>query len=129
MRRLSLISLGLLAACASPQENCIAGATRDAHVINGLVAETEANLLRGYALQTVVVLEKDWVDCTPPPTEAEPFPAPKMCLADVPVEKTQAVAIDLRAEAAKLDSLRQQQVRLSEQAHAEIAQCQTLYPE
>lgn len=129
MKPLPLIALALLTACATPQEQCIAGASRDARIVNELIKQTEANLARGYALETVVALEKDWVDCSPPPTAENPAPEPDMCLMDVPVEKTRPVAIDLNAEAAKLSSLRQQQAKFAAEAEAVVAQCRALYPE
>jgi len=39
-----------LAACATPREQCIGQATRDLRVLNSLIAETQGNLARGYAI-------------------------------------------------------------------------------
>lgn len=129
MKRLTVIAFAALSACATPQEQCISAASRDARIVGELIKEVEANLARGYALETTLVLEKDWVDCTPPPTAENPTPEPDMCLVDVPVERTRPVAIDLNAEAAKLASLRQQQSRMLAGAEAVVAECRALYPE
>ena len=40
-----------LAACATPREQCIGQATRDLRVLNSLIAETQGNLARGYAIE------------------------------------------------------------------------------
>lgn len=47
------LPLVALAACATPQERCIQTATRDLRVVNGLIAETQATIERGYAYQVV----------------------------------------------------------------------------
>lgn len=129
MNRILLPALLILTACGTPQENCIHAANRDARVVDQLIAETEANLARGYAVETVVKLKQDWVDCTRLPTEEKPNPKPKMCLEDVPFEVTQPVALDLNAERAKLTSLRQQQARQYAQSQTLVAQCQAQFPE
>lgn len=119
----------LLAACGTPQEQCIANATRDARVVNDLIAQTQANIARGYALETVVELKSDYVDCTPLPTEEDPTPKRDMCFKDVPTEVTRPVALDLNAERAKLASLRQTQAAQANQTQSVVTQCQALYPE
>ncbi len=129
MKRLTLPALLLLTACGTPQEQCIAGATRDARVVNQLIAETEANIARGYAMESGVRMQSDWVDCTPLPTEQKPHPRQKMCFEQVPVEVTRPVAIDLDAERAKLASLRQKQTAQAAQTASIVAQCRALHPE
>lgn len=52
MIRLFLVApLLLLTACATPEQRCIADATEDLRVVNRLIAETRANLERGYAIE------------------------------------------------------------------------------
>ena len=50
MRPAHVILPLLLAACATPQESCINGASRELSVINRLVQETRANVARGFAI-------------------------------------------------------------------------------
>ena len=50
MHRLSILALLLLAACATPLERCIASATKELRVVSGLIASTQANINRGYAI-------------------------------------------------------------------------------
>jgi len=130
MNRLLFLSLGLtLAACATPQEQCISGASRNLQVVTRLIAETEGNIARGYALAEVVETRPDFVDCTPKPTDEVPDPAPRKCLVDVAQAVTRPVAIDLDAEAAKLASLRAKQADLIEESDAAVRLCLQRYPE
>ena len=55
MKRLLLCSFALLAACGTPQEQCIAYGTRDLRTVDKLIVETEGNLTRGYALEEKVI--------------------------------------------------------------------------
>lgn len=129
MKRLLLPALFALAACGTPQENCIYGATRDARVVTNLISQTEANIARGYGLEKTIEMKTEWVDCTPLPTEDNPTPKPHMCFDEVPTEVTRPVALDLNAEKAKLTSLRQKQAAQAAQSSAIVAECQALYPE
>lgn len=129
MKRIALLTLGLLAACGTPQEQCIAANTRDLQVVSRLIQETEANLARGYGYETVTDYKPLWVDCTPEPTEANPNPASRRCYDMVPVTVRQEVALDLNAEAAKLKSLKAKRAALSRSAEGVIAQCKAKYPE
>ncbi len=129
MKRLILAPLLFLAACGTPQEQCISANTRDLRVVERLIRETEGNLARGYGYQTVTEYEADWVDCTPAPTEENPTPARELCFDRVPVTVRKEVALDLNAEAAKLESLKAKRATLNRAAESVIAQCQAKYPE
>jgi hypothetical protein len=126
---LPLVPLALIAACATPQEQCIARETRDLRIVNSLLAETEANLRRGYALQEVTVWRPVWVDCTPRVREGSPAPAPRMCFDDRAETVTRPSPIVPEAEAAKRDSLLKKQRDLSAEAERSIAACRAAYPE
>ena len=121
--------LALLAACGTPQENCINAATRDMRVVDGLIAETEGNLARGYAYKEVTTFSQQFQDCTPRPTVANPDPAPVQCLVQVPVTSREPMAIDLGAESAKLASLQAKRSAQSKAAEPAIAQCRAVHPE
>ena len=126
---LAVLALGLLAACGTPQQQCVAGATRDLRVVDRLVAETEGNLSRGYAFASVDETRPRFVDCTPDPTPERPDPKPRQCLEEVTETVSRPVAIDLNAEAAKLASLQTKRAELARSAQAVIAACQRQYPE
>lgn len=129
MKRAVVLSLLALTACGTPQEQCISAGTRDLRVVDRLIAETEGNLKRGYAYEEVTVYVPRWLDCTPRATEANPNPAPQMCLEDVPQTTQKAVAIDLADEATKLAGLKAKKAQLAKAAKPLIAACQAKYPE
>ena len=129
MKRLALLAFGLLAACGTPQEQCIAANTRNLQVVDRLIRETQGNLTRGYGYETVTAYQPQWIDCTPRPTEANPEPARQMCFEQVPVSIRQEVALDLNAESAKLQSLQDKRKTLAKAAEGVVAQCQAKYPE
>ena len=130
MKRLLMISVALgLAACATPQQQCIAQVSGNLRVVDRLIAETEANLARGYAIAQVVETHLEFVDCTREPTPQRPNPKPRQCVEDVPQTVSRPVAIDLNAEAAKLASLRAKRSQLAAATAQGIATCQRQYPE
>lgn len=134
MRR-SLLLLILLAACGTPQERCIARETRDVRVLDRLIAESEGNLARGYALEDVTTYRDRWIPCAverPVAVEGEPAPPPppaRMCRDEVEVTVTRPKGIDLRAEAQKLASMQDKRAALMRAAGPGIAQCRAQFPE
>jgi hypothetical protein len=130
MKRLSFLALAALAACGTPQEQCISRNTRDLRTVDKLIAETEGNLARGYAFETVTVYEDEWVYCEQAPVaESQPAPPPRLCLDERPVTEQRPKAIDLNAEARKLDSLKAKRRDLARQAEQVIAACKAQYPQ
>lgn len=133
MKRLVLLLLPLLAACGTPQENCIARVTRDLRVVESLISETETNLRRGYAMEEYTTYHPEWRECGPPIRKPRPGKpdaiVPQMCLKQVPVTRERPKAIDLQAEAAKLQQLRIKRDQLARDAAPAIAQCRAQYPE
>ncbi len=130
MKRLLLLTFVALAACGTPQEQCISRNTRDLRTVERLIAESEGNLQRGYAFETVTVYEDYWTYCErPAPAEGEPAPPPRLCMDERAVTESRPKAIDLNEETRKLDSLRAKRQQLTRQAEAVIAQCKAQYPE
>lgn len=133
MKRLTPALLCLLAACGTPQEQCIAQNTRDLRTVEKLIAEAETNLKRGYALEKETIRFAAFERCLIPgrPTPENPNPAPVVSTCPTTREQTvtKPVAIDLEAEARKLAQLKDKRVQLSRAAEPVIAQCQALYPE
>ncbi len=128
MKRAALASLALLAACGTPQEQCISRATRDLRTVEALIAETQGNLDRGYALETITVWDEVWGWCTPlpPPPPADgspppPPPPPQLCRDEVARQVERPRAIDLVEEARKLDQLQAKRRELSRAAEPAIA--------
>ena len=128
-RSLTMVLMLGLAACSTPQQQCIGSGTRDLSVVDKLIVETQGNLGRGYGYATVVETRPAFVDCTPDPTPKRPDPRPRQCLVNEDRAVSRPVAIDLNAEAAKLASLKAKRAQLATSANAAIAACQRQYPE
>lgn len=129
MKRLTLPALALLAACGTPQEQCISYNTRDLRVVDRLITETEGNLERGYAFEKTTIYEDYWGYC-PQPRLADDTPVPpRMCLKERAIIVDRPKAIDLADEARKLDSLKIKRKDLARKAEAVIAQCKAEHPE
>ena len=139
MKRIILPALLLFTACGTPQENCISGATRDMRVVDRLIAKTEGNLERGYAYETVTLTRTAWRQCGHDGyggyrgdrggRHGKRDMGPRMCFDDVDYTEQRPVAIDLRAEAAKLASLKAKRAAQANAASPAIKQCRAQYPE
>jgi hypothetical protein len=130
MKRLAIAALALLAACGTPQEQCINRNTRDLRTVDRLIAETQGNLDRGYAFETVTVYEDYWATCYyEREIDGKDVIQPRLCLDQRPVTEQRPKAIDLKAEARKLESLNAKRRDLAKKAEAAISQCKAAYPE
>lgn len=125
--KVTLAALALLAACATPQEQCIRDGTRDLRVLNGLISQTQGNLNRGYALEEYEDIEVVRRTCEGETEDGAQFEY--RCDTTETVTRTRPVAIDLNAERAKLQSLLEQRERAAAQAQATADQCRAIYPE
>ena len=126
---LAVCSVVVLSACGTPQQQCIGGVTRDLQVVDGLIAEVQGNLARGYGFADTVVTTTEFVDCTRDATPANPHPRGISCFQDVPQTVQKPVAIDLAAEAVKLDGLQAKRAQLATAAGPAVADCQARFPE
>lgn len=130
MNRLFLPALLLLTACGTPQEQCINRNTRDLRIVDRLITETKGNIDRGFAYEEITVYRDVWVYCDPPAVpEGQPAPRPRMCLDERAETVTRPKAIDLAAEAKKLEGLVAKRRQLARAAEPLIAQCKAAYPE
>jgi hypothetical protein len=124
---LLLLPLIVLAACATPREQCVGQATRELRVINSLITETQGNLSRGYALvvqQDVRVLR---TMCEGMNEDGSTFHFP--CEETETFTRNVPVAIDLNAEQAKLRSLQERQAQEQRRAQTATQQCIAIHPE
>ncbi|MES2434982.1 MAG: hypothetical protein V4586_14315 [Pseudomonadota bacterium] len=130
MKRILIPALLILSACGTPQENCISGATRDMRVVDRLIAETEGNIQRGYAYETVTLSRTVWRQCGYRGGKpGKPDAGPRMCLDDVDYTEQRPKAIDLNAETAKLASLKTKRAAQAKAAAPSIKACRAQYPE
>lgn len=132
----AILLLALAGACGTPQERCIARNTEDLRTVEKLIAESEGNLERGYALEWVTVWDTVWDWCYAGPRVYRVDGEKRygrgrryMCDRDIARRVQQPKAIDLKAEAETLDQLRRKRRSLALAAQPAIAQCQALYPE
>ena len=100
MRKLMIFGLLGLAACATPQEQCISNAGKDLRVFDQLIRTTQGNLARGFALEDKTVFVNTDQVCG---VDAEGNDV--ICEVAVAEEERVAVAIDLDEEQRKLNSL------------------------
>ena len=122
MRFVTLALLPLLVACATPREACLAQVSKEQRVLERLIVETRNNLARGYAIETKQKVREVRRICA---TELSDGSFVKTRCDDVEVKEVKvAVAIDLNAERAKLESLEQRQAQM--QSNAAIARQQCL---
>jgi hypothetical protein len=129
-KRLLCAALALLAACGTPQEQCISRNTRDLRIVDRLIVETEGNLQRGYAIET----ETRWVEFRDVCLEREivngqAIVVPRSCLRERSYTVQRPRAIDLKAEAQKLEGLKAKRTELARTAAPLIAQCKADFPE
>lgn len=129
--RKAIVGLALvLAACGTPQEQCIQSNTRELRTVERLIAEVEGNLARGYAIESYEVPTIEWVPCYPVRPAKPGVPAePRLCPEQDYEVRERNVPIDPVVERRKLDGLKARQARLLRQAQSVIAQCKALYPE
>ena len=127
MRRSILLLPLILAACATPREQCINDATRELRTINSLVAETEQNIQRGFALNEVQEVRVIQTTCTGTNADGSIFTFD--CEETQTFDRTEPVAIDLNAERAKLNSLLERQRQVQSRADAAVQQCVLIHPE
>ena len=118
-----------LAACGTPQQECIRMVSRDLIVVERLITETQTNLARGYAIAERQITVPSFEDCTPYPTKANPKPRVQMCWDDEVRTQTYPVAIDPAVEQAKLNGLLTKRSQLNQSLAPAVAQCQARYPE
>ena len=121
----ALFPLAILAACGTPQENCIRNSTREIRTLDRLIAESDANLARGYRFEETPIIRHEWVICGPRQLGAPP----EMCLESVEDTVRRPVAIDPAIETRKRDNLRGKRAALMKPAETAIAACRAAYPE
>jgi len=118
---LALAALGTLAACADPRGACVEDAMRDVRVLEDLIAETERNIDRGYAMQAEPTVRTAVSLCVSP---TNPLGVCTTTRSDV---RDRPVTIDLAAERRKLRQLREREAVLRERARLEVMACETRF--
>lgn len=128
----ALIALPLaLAACGTKQERCIAENTAEYRSVVRLLAETEANLARGYAYEQRVVESSRLAYCGAYRRDrnGDIDVVPVTCWQDYTTTRRYRVAIDPQAEMRKRDNLIARRDELAPQAEAYVEACKRQFPE
>jgi hypothetical protein len=134
MKRIVILAaLGMLTACGTPQEMCILRETRDLRTLDRLIAETQTNISRGFAIEEYTETVDYWGTCYQPqgagPDGVRPPPVAFPCRRDRDITRTRPVSIDLGAERQKLVSMQAKRRDLARAAEAPIAACKAANPE
>ena len=124
---LMALPLLVLAACATPREQCIDNVLRDTRVLASLIAQTEGNLARGYAIEQRQSVRTVVGRCRGRNEDGSDFFF--SCDETNTITTNVPVAIDLSAEEAKLASLKQRFVEAQATSNAAVAQCIAQNPE
>lgn len=127
MRRLFLLVLLPLVACGTPQEQCIRGVTKDLRTLDRLIATSQGNLERGYAIESQPYWDSEYQVCGWYDRNGRSYA--NYCWVDVMSTRNVSVAINLDQEAAKLKTMQSKRAELAKNAQPAIAQCQALHPE
>lgn len=126
-RAVITLPLVVLAACATPREQCINDVTRETRIMSSLIAETEGNIARGYALEERQDVRTVMRRCEGKNEDGSTFTF--MCQDTDTINTTVPVAIDLDAERAKLASLRERFTQTQSASNQGVAQCIRMHPE
>lgn len=132
MRKFPVLILVGLAACGTPQEQCLNRATRETRTLESMLATVEDNLARGYAWEEYQDTITRWEVCgydTITKPNGKEIARPRMCLDDDVITRERRVAIDPLAERRKAEGLRARIAAMRPQVQANIAACRATYPE
>ena len=131
-KALLLIPLALaLGACATPRERCVDQASHDLRVVDGLIAQLQTNIARGYGAQTYVTSSPDILACGGMGFWGRPgyFAQPGFCYGGVPEKHTVAVPIDIAEAKRQLADLKRKRMELQARTADGLSQCNALYPQ
>lgn len=120
-----------VAACGTPQEQCISRNTSELRSITRLLDEVEGNLARGYAWEEREVTDTILTTCrrVVRDKDGNRHVIHDSCWRDVRTTERYRVAIDPAAEARKAEGLRARKAALAAQVPAITAACQEAFPE
>ncbi|MEP5762069.1 MAG: hypothetical protein ABJ327_22715 [Litoreibacter sp.] len=110
-----------LAACASPQQRCVDGASKDLNIVQALISDTEATIARGYAIQTT---ERQLIYTDFCIGHGRRSVGVTWCNRSQPVIEKTPIAVDLDAERRKLNDLRVKEAELRSSTASEVQRCE-----
>ncbi len=116
-----------LAACATPREMCVAEASRDLQIVNGLIEQTSLTLQRGYGVESRQEVRSTPRMCSD--HRADGTIDWDICEVTTVRDVNVPVAVDLRQEQIKLEQLQAQRDRLQRTTADAVQQCIAIHPE
>lgn len=124
---IALAPFALLAACATPQQQCLTRVTEDLRVNAFLIQQTQGNLDRGFALdqQQRVTTRPDFCRVRTETGDVKTTFCRQTVVKNIDVPK----AINMNVERDTLNQLLATRAILEKQSAAAVAQCRALYPE
>ncbi len=117
MKRYLLALLLSLAGCSTALEQCVNRSTRNLQATDNLIAATQANIDRGYALETSSRVSLGLQLCTSPSANFH------FCTATQSGLKQAPIAIDVAAEKRKLAQLKARRATLKRQSDLAVRAC------
>ena len=117
MKRYLLALLLPLAGCSTPLEQCASRSTKNLQAVDNLIASTQANIDRGYALDNQPQVSLGLRLCTSPSANFH------FCTGTQTSPKQTPVAIDVAAERRKLAELKARRVVLKPQSDLAVREC------
>ena len=132
MRRmwiLAVIMVGMLAACGTPQEQCIRRETSELRKIDRLIEDLRVDIERGYRLRNEVYYRPVWQICEVTHDSQGKVVATRYCWETEPFTRRVPEAIDPAVERRKLAALEAQRKALAREAAGAIEACIATYPE
>ena len=135
MRRNTVIALSallpLLAACGTPQEQCISRNTSEYRAVSSLLAQVEGNLARGYAWGEREITREHLTQCRDYVRDRDGNVRQILtpCYRSYTDTQQFRVPIDPAAETRKRDNLAKRRDSLARSAQAAVSACRAAYPE
>lgn len=128
---LALMPVLVVAACGTPQEQCISRNTQEYRTVANLLGEVEANLARGYAWEERTVTRTEWDDCpyVIRDKDGNSRIVNRSCMRQVPDIERYRVPIDPAAETRKAANLADRRAALQSRADAAVKACRAAHPE
>jgi len=129
MRVLVFLCLGLLAACATPRQTCERDALRDLKVVDALIAESERTVARGYAVTREPYTRTRLDFCYGSRFGYYDRWGMSFCTRPEIEYRERPVAVDLKAERAKLAELKAKRAELAQESLRKVSVCRARFPE
>ena len=125
----AFVLVGLLAACGTPQEQCIQRASKDLRKLDALIEEVRMNIARGYAKQEETYTTPVWQVCAVRRDAEGNIIEREYCWRDQVMTREKDVPIDPAVEKRKLAGLERKRESVAKATRQAIATCRATYPE